>query len=174
MRLTETEFACFVRQTIAWSVPRIDTGNSPRCLRSPALRPPVDYDDNEHGLINAPEYIQHVIMRRSRLLAFHQIDISRSSAHGDLLIVDYDATNVNGLTEEESDRFLDDADNPPWDLWVCGFEDKLICWIPELFVSKVVRAMRVDHFDVLHWVTPETAKAGVHPEWMLKYTSRIE
>ena len=98
-------------------------------------------------MFNCPEYIQHVTTTRSRLLA-NQIPDSDTNNHaGQLLLVDYNITNHNEATEDESSGFFDWADNPPWDLWVCESDDKLVCWIPETFVNVVKRSMQVECMD---------------------------
>jgi hypothetical protein len=95
---------------------------------------------------------------------------SLNSATGKLLVVDYDVTNHNEATELESNGFFDWADNPPWDLWVCEFDQKLICWIPTVFVDVVAKSMLVECMGMLHWVTDENARLGWHPQWMTRQT----
>ncbi len=172
MRLTQHKFATALRETIAWSTPRVDADNPRWCLRSEELRPPHDdWEENNPGVFNCPEYIQHVTTTRSRLLANHIPVSAPTDSAGQLLLVDYNITNHNEATEDESNGFFDWADNPPWDLWVCESDDKLICWIPAVFVDVVNRSMQVECMDMLHWVTPENARLGWHPEWMVDSTN---
>lgn len=172
MRLTEQTFATALRETIAWSAPRINIDNPRWCLRSESPRPPNDnWRENNPGLFNEPEYIQYVSVTRSRLLAAHDLDASATNRAGRLLIVDYNNSNHNEATEDESNGFFDWADNPPWDLWVCELDDTLVCWIPAVFVDVVDRSMQVECMEMLHWVTPENARLGWHPDWMVNYTN---
>lgn len=172
MLLTEQTFATALRETITWSTPRIDTGNPRWCLRSEVMRPPSDHwESNNPGLFNLPEYIQYVTETRSQLLADHDLDELANSVSGQLLVVDYNNTNHNEATEVESNGFFDWADNPPWDLWVCEYDDNLICWIPAIFVDVVISSMQVECMDMLHWVTPDNARLGWHPEWMANYAN---
>ena len=110
-----------------------------------------------------------MLTTRSRLLAESARDDAETNHAGRLLVVEYNMTNHNEITEGESDGFFDWADNPPWDLWVCESADDLICWIPNVFVDVVLRSMQVECMEMLHWVTPENARLGYHPEWMPKY-----
>jgi hypothetical protein len=172
MRLTEDTFATSLRETVAWSTPRIDADNPRWCLRSEQLRPPSDdWEDNNPGLFNQPEYIQYVTATRSRLLADQHFDVLVNNPAGQLLVVDYNITNHNEATEDESNGFFDWADNPPWDLWVFELDDKLVCWIPAIFVDVVIRSMQVECMDMLHWVTPDNARLGWHPDWMVNYAN---
>ena len=171
MRLTEQRFSTALCETIAWATPRIDATNPCWCLRSEELRPPKnDWEQGNPGLFNELAYIQHVITVRAQLLANQGLDSSAGTPDGRLLIVDYNDTNHNEATEDESNGFFDWADNPPWDLWVCDYTDKLVCWIPHVFVDVVDRSMLVECMDMLHWVTPENARLGWHPDWMANRT----
>jgi hypothetical protein len=172
MRSTEQAFVTALRETIAWSAPRIDIGNPRWCLRSEALRPPHDdWEENNPGLFNRPEYIKYVTTTRSRLLPAQALEAAVSNSAGRLLVVDYNLTNHNEATEAESSGFFDWADNPPWDLWVRELNDQLVCWIPAAFVDLVVRAMQVECVGMLHWSTPDNARLGRHPDWLMNYTS---
>lgn len=139
-------------------------------MRSAELRPlNVDNDDDDNpGLINCPEYIQHVMATRARLLDRRDI-VSKATRHnGRLLLVDYNDTNHNEATEDESNGFFDWADNPPWDLWVCEIGDKLVSWIPTEFITSVTRSIEVECMGMLEWVTDDFGRLG-YPEWLPKY-----
>ena len=167
MQFTESTFCIAVWETVTWATPRIDAGNPRWCLRSQELRPPHDYDDDNPGLFNAPEYISHVVTTRSTLMENDTVEQHPGLQAGRLLLVDYNVTNHNEATEDESDGFFDWADNPPWDLWVGEFGDKLICWIPSKFVDVVQRSMAVECMDMLHWID-QNDESFNFPDWMVR------
>lgn len=169
MRLTEQTFAAALRDTIAWSTPRIDVDNPRWSLRSSELRPlHDDWEDGNPGLFNCREYIQHVCTTRSQLVTDQRLDTYAIQHVGQLLLVDYNDTNHNEATEDESNGFFDWADNPPWDLWVCEIGDKLICWIPSEFISTVSDSIAVECMGMLEWVTDDHGRLG-YPEWLPQY-----
>jgi hypothetical protein len=168
-RLNQQAFATALRETIAWSTPRIDPDNPRWCLRSEELRPPHDYwKESNPGLFNCREYIRHVTTTRSRLVAHEAPDASASNRAGRLLLVDYNISNHNEATELESNAFFDWADNPPWDLWVCEIGDTLVCWIPLVFTDVVSRSMEVECMGMLDWVTADLVQRG-YPDWLATY-----
>ena len=169
MQVTEQAFATALRETIAWSSRQIDIDNPRWSLRSPDLRPPHDdWEDDNPGFINCPEYIQSVTTTRTRILVDRKFDVHTADHAGRLLLVDYNITNHNEATEIKSNGFFDWADNPPWDLWVCEITDKLGCWIPQEFVDTVRRSMEVECMNMLEWVTDEHRRRG-YPDWLPNY-----
>lgn len=169
MQVTQHAFAKALRETIAWSAPRVDPDNPRWCLRSEELRPPYDdWEQGNPGLFNQSAYIRHVATARSRLVAHDVLHASTSNHAGRLLLVDYNNTNHNEATEDESNGFFDWADNPPWDLWVCEIGDTLVCWIPDAFIDVVRRSMKVECMGMLEWVTNDHARLG-YQEWLPIY-----
>jgi len=167
MEFNESTFRDALHETIAWSASKISLDDPRWCLRSPELRPPHDYDDDNPGLFNDPKYITHVTDTRSKLIDANPTSHRQLEHSGRLLLVDYNATNHNEATEDESSGFFDWADNPPWDLWVGDFGDKLICWIPKQFVDVVQRSMAVECMGMLLWIDQNDEEFN-YPDWLVR------
>ena len=168
MLLAESTFDRLLNETVVWATPRIAMDNPQWCLRSPELRPPYDYYDDDPGLFNEPKLIDYVTDTRSNLLTLETKTRRREENAGRLLLVEYNATNHNDATKIESDGFFDFADNPPWDLWVCGFGDNLIGWIPNQFVSVVAQSMNVECIGMLHWIDSNDEEFK-YPDWLVRH-----
>jgi len=75
---------------------------------------------------------------------------------GKIVVVDYEATVLDGASEHESDGFFDLYDLPPIDTWVYltrnnkGRKD-LYAWIPDPYVSLAKKAIEVNCLDLINW-----------------------
>jgi hypothetical protein len=163
--MTPEQFTQSLHETFAWVLPRMNLNDLRWSMRSNELRPPHEfYRDGNPGFFNDSEYITHVVATRHRLLigTAPAIPIAKN---GRLLLSDYKVSNHNEATEHESGGFFDWADNPPWDLWVGEYAEKLIAWIPEPLIELVVRAERVECMGMFHWADDLLIDNRI-PQWV--------
>ena len=84
-------------------------------------------------------------------------DNSDNYFRGRIIIVDYDATVIDGASEWESDGFFDLYDLPPIDTWVFLAPNKdgridLYAWIPEQYNDLTKNAIEVNCLNLIKWL----------------------
>jgi hypothetical protein len=76
---------------------------------------------------------------------------------GKILVAEIDSVICDGVSEDESDGFIDYNDCPPIDTWFYMTENGdsrrvLYAWIPELYVHLVNEAIAVNALSVIIWL----------------------
>jgi len=71
---------------------------------------------------------------------------------GQVLEFDIDLTTHDGAPCAESGGFVDESDILPIDTWFYLTKTHLYCWIPNLFIEQMQRAIDVEIFDSYRWV----------------------
>jgi hypothetical protein len=85
---------------------------------------------------------------------------SAKDFEGRIIVIDYEAAVIDGVSESESDGFIDLYDLPPIDTWFYmtkNNEDRvdLYAWVPNYFVPLVEGAIAVNCLDLISWVNPK-------------------
>ena len=114
------QFLSYLDKTVAWCHGK-DNDSEPRtCLRSTAMNSIFkQYDEDVNAAWLSSELIDDVLRKRDIISSLHD-----EKESGRVLLVAYEHTNHNGLTESETNGYFDEHDNPPWDTWICEIEIK--------------------------------------------------
>lgn len=123
-----------IAETVAWCDAHADSQNPADCLRTRVLRPanwsaapdmsvPFDYDWQKTGEANAT-VVETLAERRADML--HSIgqypeEVSLATLDlrgGRLLVMAPEDSDWCGLSEAETDGFIDLLDVPAWDTWI--------------------------------------------------------
>jgi hypothetical protein len=90
----------------------------------------------------------------------------KSEPMGRILVLDTFLCTYDGLAADSTDKFFDDSDCPPWDLWIDyeidvaesslrNVRGLLSAWIPEEFFGIVEEAILVSGGEALSWGSEE-------------------
>ena len=171
MTAPERQFRERLDRTVAWCNSRVKATNPRWCLRSPELRPAVEFENHsDPSLWNEHALIEGVVQRRAALLARSPLtDVD--PRQGRLLWCRYEYNNHNGASDHYSQGFFDANDNPPWDTWIGQVDDALITWVPGAFVDLASEGISVECCDMLDWVVNRSACL---PEWLVRNAREIE
>jgi hypothetical protein len=159
--------SCSVAQSLRdaqqWGGTRADPAQPRACLRS-GLLPRLWSAEPEPFLLGDPtreDLVDWVINdRRSRVALQTETDTEH---RGRLLAYWPDDEDFCGVSETESQGFLDSASAPPWDTWVALLYDAsarsshywgtaLIAWVPDVFVPAVEAGILVHPMDAVAWL----------------------
>lgn len=119
-------------------------------LRSDDLRPSIDITTSDE-LTPVHRAIASVIDRRTSILG--PIDLDTVKMDGRLFGFYVRYTFFDGVSEIETDGFIDDTNTPPWDSWVCMVDELLISWIPPAVVDDVQRAIEFNAEECITWLS---------------------
>jgi hypothetical protein len=77
--------------------------------------------------------------------------------HGKILITEIDRVVADGISEFESDGFIDINDCPPIDTWFYQSKKEdsriLFSWIPQPFISYVDKGIDINRLNTFYWHT---------------------
>jgi hypothetical protein len=150
-------------QTMAWCALRINPSAPKTSLRSNALRPATEYDDDGVTISTEPAIIDEVVATRERL-AEGMPDIL---VGGRLLLCRYEENNHNWAAAEASEWFFDGHDNPPWDTWVGRCADALVSWVPPEFARVAQQGIDTECVGMLEWADGPPGLSGrTSPGWL--------
>ena len=186
------EFSKFLETTISWCANKIDATNPRECLRSKELQAVVEEAGEDPSAIwNSSKLISSVLQKRNELskTTFQQ------RQNGRVLLCAYDYTNHNALTDFETNGYIDEHDNPPWDTWICEihcegggsskidygeswppnigsilgdgdpFHFVLAAWVPEEFEPLVQKAIEVECVGMLFWADSIYPESSIAPKY---------
>ena len=133
------QFLTCLDKTVVWCNGK-DNVTEPRvCLRSISMNSIFEkYNEDINAASLSSELISEVLKKRE-IMSSSPI---KKTSSGRVLLVSYEDTNFNGLTEYETNGYFDERDNPPWDTWVCEIEIKYevkpvkSSFIKKLFLPK--------------------------------------
>ena len=161
-------------ETIAWCCLRVSEDDPENSLRTPALCPAnrsaapnlwgsFDYDWGTsedcriaQASVDALAQCRAELLRRAGL---YQDTLPSDLAGGRLLIADLEDSDASGLSEAETDGFIDALDVPAWDTWLCYVRERTT---PDPHaVQKTQAAYRAcwnknNRADFEDWQPPET------------------
>jgi hypothetical protein len=84
--------------------------------------------------------------------------------NGKILIAEIDSVVTDGISEFESDGFIDINDCPPIDTWFYQTKKEdsrvLFAWIPEPFVSFVNKGIEVNMLNTFNWYLGERSESS--------------
>lgn len=171
-----------------WCDPLIDISNPESCLRTRVLEKYLaksqGIDFEKMSFWPTAEEIDRTLSIKKAV--FSGTKKSPSSINlGRLLLSIPEQTNFNGLSNQESNGYLDDHDNTPWDTWVGQFEINdyeflLLSWVPEEFVENVELGIQAECIGMIHWAnseywaeytTPNNEFLNCVPKWLLEHES---
>ncbi len=166
-------FVTRLRETVAWCQGRANLNDPKYCLRSPQLKPDVEFDLQSPYDVDIwvePRMINQVVALRSKLVFQAPVPstgLTVDLAGGRLLVHFLDESNHNGLTADITSSFLDYNDTPPWDTWVQVYIPEpsiyqspnsvpsadafLISWVPPEFLEMVDEATEAECVGMLMW-----------------------
>ncbi len=144
-------------ETIAWSVPRINSASPRDCLRSATVRGRTlqnSYSESVSGVIDA---------RKCNIPGGSLTpDPSKGFAGGRLIVYFPDFDMCDGLAESESRGFFDVYNTPPWDTWVAFVSEQsetekypsnyLIAWVPPEFIKLADAGINVNAERCIEWL----------------------
>lgn len=135
---TVEKFSVLLAETIAWCSKRVSASDPKTSLRTLELRPTnFEKDTDSWGNLyyewNSDEenraVVADVAARRAELLradnAYTDI-LPPDLAGGYLLVFAPKESDASGLSEGETDGFLDVCDVPAWDTWICYVHEPAI------------------------------------------------
>jgi len=84
-------------------------------------------------------------------------DKEHNKLKGEIIVVQYDDTVLDGTSEWESKGLFDIYDLPPIDTWVYLTKDdnnkySLYAWIPKPYIALAKNAIEVNCLDLIKWV----------------------
>jgi hypothetical protein len=136
--------------TITWCRARFAIDRPKESLRSDELCPPIIITaSNELAPIH--HAVASVIQRRASILGTSGFDDVKMG--GRLLGFYVRQTVFDGVSEIETNGFLDDTNTPPWDTWVCMTDELLVAWVPPAMVDDVQSAIICNTEGCIAWLT---------------------
>lgn len=148
--MTVDAFRSQLGATITWCRPRFTIDRPKESLRSDELKPSeliTAFDD----LAPVHRAVSVVINRRASFIK--QVTPDAGAINGRLLGFYVRQTLFEGVSEIETNGFLDDTNTPPWDSWVCMVDELLISWIPPAIVDNVQLAINCNAEECIRWLT---------------------
>jgi hypothetical protein len=127
----------------------------------PQLRSPILQSASSEFPRNRLEQIQMVddlAQRRGEHLRFEQrypSDPASNLQGGRLLLYAPDENLFDGAAEVQSKGFFDVNNIPPWDTWICFFEQYLVSWVPPKLLKLANAGIDVNPEGCIFWA-PET------------------
>jgi hypothetical protein len=102
------------------------------------------YDRDKDGLFEELYQIQKQVKEQTHSLP-------DTALKGEILAFGISATLWDGAAAVSSYGILDDYNCPPIDSWFYLYEDLLLAWIPEPFVSYVQEGIEVNPEECINW-----------------------
>ena len=143
-------FRSHLAATITWCRPRFAMDRRKESLRSDDLRPSIIITASNE-LTPVHRAVASVIDRRASILG--PIDVETVKVDGRLFGFYVRDTFFDGVSEIETDGFIDDTNTPPWDSWVCMVDEVLISWIPPAVVDDVQMAIVSNAEECITWLS---------------------
>jgi hypothetical protein len=125
-------------------------------LRSPVLQPSCAMFPSERT--EQIQIVGDVVKRRAAQLRLdHRYPASSpgSLEGGRLLLYAPDENLFDGAAQYTSKGFFDVNNIPPWDTWVCFYENYLVSWVPPRLVELANEGIDVNPEGCILWA-PET------------------
>lgn len=125
-------------------------------LRSPALRPSCARFPSNRS--EQAQIVENVAERRAaqlRLERRYSLSLLERLEGGRLLLYAPDENLFDGASQYGSKGFFDVDNIPPWDTWVCFFENYLVSWVPQQLVELANQGIDVNPEGCILWA-PET------------------
>ncbi len=121
-------------------------------LRSSALQPPLFLTDSKREKYG--EVVSSVVARRAEVLQLEGRTPSTRAFdlfRGKLLIFAPQESLSDGAACYSSKGFFDVDNTPPWDTWVCFFEQYVVSWIPPQLVDLANAGVDVNPEQCILW-----------------------
>ena len=139
-------------ETAAWCLRELE-GSKPikHQLRSKALQPDLPtsgLNSNQWSL--AVQRLGEIRALALKSENCYPKDI-QYPAGGKLLIYFPDENLFDGAAEYSSKGFFDVDNTPPWDTWVCFFDQKLVSWVPDQLLAFADRGIDVNPEQCIQW-----------------------
>ncbi len=119
-------------------------------LRSNNLKPDLPTYANSQQWFSV---VEHLAERRTLALKSengYPKDIQYPT--GGRLLIYFPHENLCDGVAQYSSKGLFDVDNvPPWDTWVCFFDQKLVSWIPDQLVAFADQGIDVNPEECIQW-----------------------
>lgn len=135
---------------ITWCRPRFAIGHPKDSLRSDDLRPPIIITASD-DLTPVHRAVASVVERRKSMLGAMGLDAVKMD--GRLLGFYVRQTLFDGVSETETNGFIDDTNTPPWDSWICMADELLVSWVPPAMVDDVQSAIVCNAEECIAWLT---------------------
>jgi hypothetical protein len=143
-------FQSILAVTFTWCRPRFAIEHPKESLRSDTLHPSIIITASD-GLLLVHLTVASVVERRSSILGSTGFDAIK--IEGRLLGFYVRQTISDGVSETETNGFIDDTNTPPWDSWICMADELLVSWVPPAMVDKVNAAIECNAEGCIAWLT---------------------
>jgi hypothetical protein len=114
----------------------------PGCKRLPEIRPKQ---------VSVVESVANRRAEQLRLKQRYPSDIANDLQGGRLLLYSPDENLCDGAAQYSSKGFFDVDNIPPWDTWVCFFEQYLVSWVPPQLLELANIGIEVNPEQCILW-----------------------
>jgi hypothetical protein len=139
--------------TIAWCRQRFDNDHRKASLRSKDLQPSLIITSS-NDLAPVHRAVNSLIDRRASILG--PIDTTNVESDGRSFGFFVRQTLFDGVSEMETNGFINDTNTPPWDSWICMVDELLVSWVPPAMVEDVQLAIMCNAEECIAWLSDIT------------------
>jgi hypothetical protein len=133
-------------------------------LRSSVLHPScARFPSNRPEQVQVVEDLAHERANQLRFKHHYLPILLNDLAGGRLLLYSPDENLCDGAAQYTSKGFFDVDNIPPWDTWVCFFEQYLVSWVPPKLVELANQGIDVNPERCILWA-PDTALNYRNPD----------
>ena len=143
-------FQSSLTATVEWCRSRFMAHRPADSLRSDELKPEIMIASTD-DLKAINDVVDRVVGRRAVILGTPRPDPLRLD--GRLFAFLPLLTLFDGVSEDETEGFIDETNTPPWDTWVTMIDDVLISWIPPSMIQRVQSAIVCNAEECIAWLS---------------------
>jgi len=125
-------------------------------LRSPVLQPGCSrFPSNRSEQV---QIVEDLVKKRAVQLQLehrYPLSLQKRLEDGRLLLYTPDENLCDGAAQYTSKGFFDVDNTPPWDTWICFFEQYLVSWVPPQLLELASQGIDVNPEQCILWA-PET------------------
>ena len=138
------------KEAASWVELRWDSNNPRSSLRNLEFSPEFFGNDNYYT-------VNSIIYARRYELEKLKVTPHKDLSKGRILVYEPDSNLFDGLSESETDGYLDVNDCPHWDTWigyVVSNETRyVLSWVPHELVSLIDTGAEVNCVDCFYWLS---------------------
>ncbi len=136
--------------TVEWCRHRFLAHRPVESLRSDELKPEIMIASTDDlRIIN--DVVTRVVERRGSILGTQKC--ASLVCDGRLFAFLPRVSLFDGVSEDETDGFIDETNTPPWDTWVTMADDVLISWVPSAMIVRVQAAIVCNAEECIAWLS---------------------